>query len=166
MLHVNKITPHSHSIISMVLMKSLRSGELEDIFVILNVSFSHTRRRKNQFSFSGCNLAWNIIFVSWTYTMQCSFVCTLSSHNFWNMPPVVQSRHHPQMAIQLSSAVNSYDHSTSNQPQECKNLDHDSSLMRECAHVRGECATVKCSLQGFSRSHGINRRAGNAAKQR
>ena len=150
----------------MVLMKSLRRGELADIFIVLNACFGRTGRRKNQFSFSGCDVAWNIIFVSWTCTMQCSFVCTLSSHNFRNMPLIVSSRITPKMAIQLSSAVNSYDHSTSNQPQECKNLDHDSSLMRECAYVRGECATVKCSLQGFSRSHGINRRAGNAAKQR
>ena len=80
----------------MVLMKSLRRGELADIFIVLNACFGRTGRRKNQFSFSSCNVAWNIIFVSWTYKMQCSFVCTLSSHNFWNMPPVVPSRHHPQ----------------------------------------------------------------------
>ena len=149
----------------MVLMKSLRRGDLEDIFIVLNVCFGRTGCRKNQFSFSGCNVAWNIIFLE---LIQCNaaLFARFPHTTFEICHQFFQAVITPKMAIQLTSAVSSYDHWTSNQPQECKNLDHDSSLMRECAHMRGECATVKCSLQGFSRSHGINRRAGNAAKQR
>ena len=71
MLHVNQITLHSHSIISMVLMKSLRRGELEDIFIVLNVCFGRTGRRKNQFLFwLQYGLKYNLCFLNLYNAMQ------------------------------------------------------------------------------------------------